>query len=271
MPEPSTPSAVLGSPAWRGGLTALTAAVGTDAFAPALFRALNAVVQVDSCAVFTFRMHDGPGHLFTVGRIDDATADALACDWVGRYHALDPNFGRLARPAGGDDGDVVPFAAEKLPAPYRRRFFLASNLVDKVSWITRADDRAIYCNFYRRGGSGAYGRREHDLLAAVVPIVGHLIGAHSLLARAFAPRDAADEIDRLAALAATPLAPLTARERDVCVRILLGYGSEAIGLDLGIAPSSVVTYRKRAYEKLGICSQAELFTRCLRALRVFAT
>ena len=64
-----------------------------------------------------------------------------------------------------------------------------------------------------------------------------------------------------------PFDRLTERERDVCERILLGYTSIGIGLDLNIAPSSVVTYRRRAYEKLGIATQNELFALCLGASR----
>jgi DNA-binding CsgD family transcriptional regulator len=34
--------------------------------------------------------------------------------------------------------------------------------------------------------------------------------------------------------------------------------SEGIGLDMGISINTVRTYRKRAYARLGICSQNEL-------------
>ncbi|HLY87344.1 MAG TPA: LuxR C-terminal-related transcriptional regulator [Acetobacteraceae bacterium] len=52
---------------------------------------------------------------------------------------------------------------------------------------------------------------------------------------------------------------LTGREIDVCARSLSGMTAEGIGLELEIKKSSVVTYRKRAYERLGISSQHELF------------
>lgn len=52
---------------------------------------------------------------------------------------------------------------------------------------------------------------------------------------------------------------LTSRELDVCSRSLLGMTAEGTALDLDIKISSVVTYRKRAYARLGISSQAELF------------
>ena len=56
---------------------------------------------------------------------------------------------------------------------------------------------------------------------------------------------------------------LTQREKEVCARILLGMSSEGIGLDLGIKMQSVLTYRKRAYARLNISSQNELFALCL--------
>jgi DNA-binding CsgD family transcriptional regulator len=52
---------------------------------------------------------------------------------------------------------------------------------------------------------------------------------------------------------------LTPREIDVCARALLGMTAEGTALDLDIKKSSVVTYRKRSYERLGISSQHELF------------
>ncbi|MTJ84214.1 MAG: helix-turn-helix transcriptional regulator [Telmatospirillum sp.] len=52
---------------------------------------------------------------------------------------------------------------------------------------------------------------------------------------------------------------LTRRELDVCARSLLGMTAEGIALDLDIKKSSVLTYRKRAYARLGISSQTQLF------------
>ena len=59
---------------------------------------------------------------------------------------------------------------------------------------------------------------------------------------------------------------LTGREADVCERILVGFTSTGISLDLDIAESSVNTYRRRAYEKLNIATQNELFSLCISAL-----
>ena len=63
-------------------------------------------------------------------------------------------------------------------------------------------------------------------------------------------------------------APLSEREAAVCARIVAGYSAEGIGLDLGVSTHSVVTYRRRAFEKLGIATQKELFSLVLRRHRL---
>ncbi len=61
-----------------------------------------------------------------------------------------------------------------------------------------------------------------------------------------------------------PLAVLSERERAVCLGILSGKKAEAIAADLGVAVTSVFTYRTRAYQKLGISSRGSLFAVCGR-------
>jgi len=58
---------------------------------------------------------------------------------------------------------------------------------------------------------------------------------------------------------------LSSREAAICARIVTGYSNEAIALDLGISFHSVRTYRRRAYEKLNVTSQNELFAQILNA------
>jgi DNA-binding CsgD family transcriptional regulator len=59
---------------------------------------------------------------------------------------------------------------------------------------------------------------------------------------------------------------LTQREAEVCAYIVLGYSALAISLNLGISVNTVTTHRKRAYAKLCVCSQNELFERYFTAV-----
>jgi DNA-binding CsgD family transcriptional regulator len=73
--------------------------------------------------------------------------------------------------------------------------------------------------------------------------------------------DVADSTKKLERLFATTdrFAALTPPEKEVCLRILSGHSSQAISAELGVSLHSTLTYRKRAYEKIGISSQNELF------------
>lgn len=51
---------------------------------------------------------------------------------------------------------------------------------------------------------------------------------------------------------------LSIRERQVCARIAGGHSTSAIAAELGIATSTVMTLRKRAYAKLGIHGRLDL-------------
>lgn len=52
---------------------------------------------------------------------------------------------------------------------------------------------------------------------------------------------------------------LTGRERAVCARTMVGMTAEAIGLDLGISPASVLTYRRRAYGRYAFTHANQFF------------
>ena|ERR1700722_11823487 len=60
---------------------------------------------------------------------------------------------------------------------------------------------------------------------------------------------------------------LTPREAEVCASIVLGSKVAGTSCNLNISTHTVTTHRKRAYSKLGIGSQNELFARYFDSLR----
>lgn len=57
---------------------------------------------------------------------------------------------------------------------------------------------------------------------------------------------------------------LTRREREVCARAAVGMSAEATARDLGVAKTSVLTYRQRAYQRLEVASPFELCALVMR-------
>ena len=74
------------------------------------------------------------------------------------------------------------------------------------------------------------------------------------------PRHAAD---RLARKLERRFPALTEREGSVCALTMLGKSSGEIATALGIRPSTVITYRRRAYERLGVSTAAALVAEIL--------
>lgn len=265
----------LGSGEWLERLGRLTRALGHKAFEEEVVALLNLIVPIDHCVVFT-HSPDGVGHLFTHGKMPAARAQELADDYVRQYHDRDPLFAALAGGAALDLDRPRPLDLLNTYDPaYRNHFFDRNDLIDKTSTVGRVEEGSVLCNFYRMGGSGAYSTDEHERLEQILPLVTAFISAHYRLVRSAPPGEAAaDPRGRTRSLVHTiigkrvpPFDRLTAREREVCERIVLGCTSIGIGLDLDVSLSSVLTYRKRAYEKLGIGSQNELFALCLDASR----
>ncbi|HEY8352739.1 MAG TPA: helix-turn-helix transcriptional regulator [Sphingomonadales bacterium] len=281
-PNPSTHSEKTASesadiPRWLDELTAVAGSLGAPEFGDRLLAFLNRVVPVDHCAVFTFSPDGRAGHLFTESRLPPATVEEMTRDYVGKYFASDPNFSAVEAATRGAAAprDPIPQAPDRaFDAEYRNRFFERTGLVDKVSTVADAPGGVVYCNFYRMGDHGSFSPEDWARLKALLPLATNLVAAHYRLRAASAggvqnrdPRETAQSlIHSVISRAAPPFDRLTLRERAVCARVLLGYSTEAIALDLQIGAASVATYRKRAYAKLGIASQNELFSLCLAAI-----
>ena len=61
---------------------------------------------------------------------------------------------------------------------------------------------------------------------------------------------------------------LTPRETEVIGLLLRGHSSKLIASDLGISEGTVTNHKRNVYEKLAIHSQAQLFSRFLKALTI---
>ncbi len=260
-----------GHPAWLEGLTQLCRCIGSPTFESCLLKLLNKVTPVDHCVVFTYG-EAGAGHLFTHGRMPVEEAQQLADDYVENFHQQDPNFPKISSASEGCEDYLIPLSTDStFDSAYQNHFFDRHDLIDKASTIGKVEQDSVYCNFYRMGRSGPYSDKDWRLLESVLPLITTLISMHYRILRLSPLKEqqphsnARSLVHNIISKSAPPFAQLTPREREVCERILLGYTSVGIGLDLEIAQSSVVTYRRRAYEKLDISTQNELFTLCLTA------
>ncbi len=238
-------------------------AIGRPLFPQVLLSSLRRVADVDHCMVFSFDAAGAARCRLDLGAIP--TGAELGEAYSGHFHRSDPNRDAIFAAGTAAAPIVLPsFAGRMYSARYRKFFFEDSGIVDKFATAIWVDHTCFYVNFYRIAASGGFSRPQVERLRRFAPAISAAVARHLETA---APQ-ASPRPGSLAALfAGSPaLAALTPREREVCLRILSGQSSEAISADLHISIHSTLTYRRRAYERLGISSQNELFALVLKLL-----
>lgn len=172
-----------------------------------------------------------------------------------RYKQLDP-IGDLyaAAPRVGDLAVQRVRPSDIASAGFRRRFFDGPGIVERVSLIQRSKTGWTGMNVSRHASNGHFNERELDAIAGLarlalpmLPLARARIGS----AKELTPQHLEDRF-------AIRYPSLTRRERQVCARAAFGMSVEATALELGIARTSVLTLRQRAYRRLGAASSREL-------------
>lgn len=265
--------------------------LGQCDFEDHLFDLVNGAVRVDHCTVFINNSDGTAAHLFTKSKLDEEVCINLAKAYTESFYVKDPNFATLANGLKGDletEIRLLPYTpTTAYDEGYKAQFFTDTGLIDKVSSLLQTRNCTIYCSFYRLKESGRFEAVEFEELSRILPILTNLIFKHYHMSEALRKGKKSDHLrDFDPVVTKLPLSrssdaltnlldgknalfeKLADRERQVCIRILQGYSSEAISLDLKVAISTIHTYRKRAYAKLGISSQNELFSLCLEFISI---
>ncbi|PJG53534.1 LuxR family transcriptional regulator [Bradyrhizobium forestalis] len=251
------PHATASNPA-AGNVTSAVLAIGRSDFPNVLIDTLRRQAGVGHCMVFALSRAGAASCLLDAGNIP--IGGDLGAAYAGQFHESDPNRDAMFEGEGGAPIMLPMFAPRMYGARYRKIFFQDSGIVDKCATAIWTGNTCFYVNFYRIAAQGRFSAAQRERLEAIAPAIGASVARH------FQEKATPDQ--SLATLFATraPLAALTPREQEVCRRILAGYSSEAISKGLGISLHSTLTYRKRAYQRLGISSQSELFAIVLRLL-----
>ncbi len=220
---------------------------------PALFSERLLEVAHSTAGVeelFAFRIDDGasPRALAWSSGLGDAEERTRA--YARRFHKSDPAVAaRQATLPGSGFHLRVPAAAIAL-GEYRKLCFERPRFVEKICFGWRKPDHALVVSFYQR-----HDGTEPDLaqLGALAQLAITGLTRMVRLPPEGAPLVA--EVERRLAEAHPVLA---AREREVAARTLAGRTAREIGGELGLGLGTVLTYRQRAYRKLGASRASDL-------------
>lgn len=170
----------------------------------------------------------------------------LRGDPVGEAFSAAPEMGDVALQKVRPQDIVSP--------GFRRRFFDDGGIVERVSIVQRGPDSWRGINVARHTTDGRCTDQELGSLIGLACLVLPMLPLNRVQQSTPALLTAAVLEERFAAR----YARLTRRERQVCARAAIGMSVDATACDLRIARTSVLTYRQRAYQRLGVTSPIEL-------------
>ena len=244
-------------------LDVLTLAIGHESFGASLFKTANVTSGADHVMVFAFSPRQAPRVVISAGLIDSEIATRVSALYAGSLYLLDPHYAEVRR---HKDMSAIWFdfdSSANCCDHFRETLIEGCGLSDLLS-LAIAHEEIVYYFMFMRTGGNVFGDGQRWLIGQVGEMIAANVHKHFSYTHAIRGQNQF-LIDRV--LAESPVfRALTPRERLVSVGILTGHTSESIAMNLSISINSVLTYRKRLYEKLGISSQNELFVRVIAAM-----
>jgi len=231
-------------------------ALGETDFGTRLMEVMGEALPVGSFSVY--RTGPQPAIFLSGSRgLPDTTRDCWRAYLSGPIRA-----DRTLRDERAPTLRVCHITAREVPPEHRAKVYEAHGVVERISVVEddeAAGDGSLFAvNFYRHLSQ----RPLSDAQLADFGSAGRLLMAlarkHVTLTQQLPP-SAGDAAAALRARLVSRCPALTAREVEVCLRLLRGMTQEGIAADLGLAVPTVKTYRNRAFGRLGIHFRSELF------------
>jgi DNA-binding CsgD family transcriptional regulator len=229
---------------------ALLSATGTAMLEPVLFEAIDRIMPLRELYGFELRPGLAPSPIVSLGRGAGA-ADRVDA-YTMRYYAGDPLAIAMRRSRQGyalqlhriDPGDIDD-------AAYRHECYERPRFGEKISLVMDRGDSWLVLSLFRPVAQDRLSDRTRERLRELGTLVLPMLAKHRALGQADGLLEDSF-VARTEARLSYSFPTLTGRERAVCARTLAGMTAEAIALDLGIGQTSVLTYRRRAYQRLNI-------------------
>ncbi|MDE1949373.1 MAG: LuxR family transcriptional regulator [Burkholderiales bacterium] len=232
-----------GTPYWPD----LVEQIGRPGFAAALLGVCRDVVGASDLALFVLRA--GAPELLGAASLRGQAAQRCGRHYLRQaYYRLDTNL-RVTDAAVPQLCMSRLHVAELPDLGYRAACYESAGLAERLSVLIPAAGAWLFVNAYRTARCATPAEAAFEHLRGQVPLIAAAVRRHAAL------QSGGAEVDRSA------LDALSARERQVVQAILEGLNAKEAARRLGVAATSIATYRQRAFEKLGLRRQVELFQR----------
>lgn len=252
-------------------LVRLTGNLGNERFSADLYRLLADVADISHCAVLTCYLDRLQEQRLSLigGSITEYWAHEMirqGTSWmVAHDHLFDHNMaefeqGKIA------PGPLLRFRPDPVKHAEIARIYETSGILEKVYGLGVCGDRVHQLNLFRPVQQGPFSKREIDGLQRLLPLAMNLILAHFRICGEGRQRNRERLITSMRRQRILQFERLSAQETRVCDLIVRGLTTEGMAAEMRLKVSSIKTYRNRAYRKLGITSNSELYALIINRL-----
>lgn len=238
----------------QSSLAGVIGAVGSESFASAALASVNGALQAASWSVYRIWQDRAPVlHLSGAHGVRDTTRDCFQAYHDGLYRR-DRTF-----EAARSDALMLRLSARDIPNPeHRDAIYKRHGVSERLSIAEpQADGSVLAVNLYHHEHQGAFAEAELENFEQLAMGLFATVRRHIELVEAQAPPR--PDATQLRAALQRRHADMPARELDVCARLLQGLSYDGIAADLGLSVATVKTYRRRAFERMGLHFKSELF------------
>lgn len=237
---------------------------GSDGFGRSIFDFASTALGLEKCTAYYYPLK-GPPQCIAAAGINsyyDKFAATLASKYVSGAYRHDPNT-RYFRPTTTNSFHLNLVRPSDLPASkFRQDFYESPGIGEELGLISENERGRLYLSLFRSSERPRLNASRIARVRELAPILMTAVSLHLKLGQA-APVDEALSVEMESTAIMDIIRQhcdrISTREIEICDHIVRGYSTVAMSLTLGISGNTVRTFRKRAYAKLGISSQAELF------------
>jgi DNA-binding CsgD family transcriptional regulator len=232
-------------------------AIGTNLYGRSCLDAFAEYMRIEHLALYHYHLNNSVSCVATHSLEFASAAEGNVSKYQERCFKIDPAF-LVART------DVrSPWIAKVTPTDisdlqYRHCFEL-TRVRERLSYFGRVGSDLYQISIFR----GPHGMRSfsYDEIVTFSTLAYLVLGTAAKHELAMAGGNAIPEqlnLNAIERILARHSVGLSSRERQVCARVVAGMTIEGTAIDLAVKRTSVITYRQRAYQKLGVSRQTEL-------------
>lgn len=230
--------------------------IGSESFAMRATRAVQRLAHVDR--LYLFDLRGTPLKVRSLVQVYEPDKPPVEhSTYVRHYLPLDP-IQRVIQAGMPVDGMVqIRVEPSDIRAAGYRNLLESAGIVERVSYLRRTRGGWQCMTVARKQRSGPFAEEDLLVLGSFARLLMPMIRRNETLTEG-APVSGRGAVEELEKRFLRRFPRLTERERQVCSRAVVGMTADGAALELGIGLASVLTYRKRAYRRLGVTSAAEL-------------